>query len=391
MAYEAIRQARLLEIRDELRRRGLTRDRILAEARIEDVTDVFQGTKSKVIRRALAAGGRVLALKLPGFHGLLGVEVQPGRRFGTELADYARFWGGVGGIFHSDELPGYGITAQELDRVFEKLGARRGVDAVVIVADEERKAKKALEAVLERAAYAAEGIPRETRAAQEDGTTRYMRPQPGAARMYPETDIPPVEVTEELLREAEKLVPEPPHVKLEKLVKRYGLSRDQAQQLIRDVRLDLFERLASRYSGSVPASFIAGIITNVLRMLRHEGVPVENIDDSSIEELVSLVAQGKLPRDYETAARVLKAVAESPGKSVAAVVEELGLGMASMEEILRVVDEAVRQMEAEIRERGMRAFGKVMGRVMSVLRGRADGRLVAEIVRKRIEQIAGGA
>jgi glutamyl-tRNA(Gln) amidotransferase subunit E len=389
VAYEAIRQARLLEIRDELKRRGLTRDRILAEAKIKDVTEVFRKTRSKIIRRALASGGKVLALKLPGFHGLLGVEVQPGRRFGTELADYARFWGGVGGIFHSDELPGYGITEEELNEVFKELGAAKGRDAVVIVADEERKARKALEAVLERAAYAVEGIPRETRAAQDDGTTRYMRPQPGAARMYPETDIPPVEVTEEMLREAEKLVPEPPHVKLEKLVTRYGLSREQAQQLLMDIRLDLFEALASKYADKVPPTFIAGLITNVLRMLRHEGIPVDNIDDRHIEELVKLVAEGKLPRDFETSAKLLAAVARDPRKSIEQLVEEMGLGMATMDEVVAVIDRVIEELKAEISEKGMKAFGKVMGRVMSVLRGRADGRTVAEIVRKKITELVG--
>ncbi len=386
VAYEAIRQARLLEIRDELRRRGLTKEKVFKEAVMADVTDLFRNTKSKIIRKALTSGGRVLALKLPGFHGLLGVEVQPGRRFGTELADYARFWGGVGGIFHSDELPGYGITSEELDKVYEKLGARKGFDAIVLVADEERKARKALEAVLERAAEAVEGIPRETRAALEDGTTRYMRPQPGAARMYPETDVPPVEITEELLREAERIKPKPPHVKLRELMEKYGLSGDLARQLLRDIRLDLFEKLASKYGAKVPATFIAGIIVNVLRKLKHEGVDIEAISDAAIEEAVKLIAEDKLARDYELLEKLFTEHAKT-GKPLKTLVEEMGIRRASIEEVEQIVDQVVEELRGEIKARGMKAFGKIMGRVMSRLRGRVDGKTVAEIVRKKIEEL----
>ncbi len=382
VAYEALRQYRLLQIRDELRSRGV-KPEDLDNVEIVDVTDVFRGTKSRVIRRALSRGGRVLAVKLPGFHGILGVEVQPGRRFGTELADYARFWGGVGGLFHTDELPAYGITSEEVEKLYEKLGARKGWDAIVIVADEERKARKALEAVVERAKQALIGVPRETRAALEDGTTRYMRPQPGAARMYPETDIPPFEITEDVLKEAEALVPEPPEKKLEKL-KSYGLSDELAQQVLRDIHLDLIEKLIEEFRGRVPATLIASTFTNILRSLRHEGVDVEAIPEHAYRELFSMIAEGRLAKD--AIPDVLKFLAENPGSNVSEAIEKLGLGGVSLEEVEREVEKILDQLEGELREKGERIFGKVMGRVMAKYRGRVEGRVVAEIVKRRIRE-----
>ncbi len=382
VAYEALRQYRLLQIRDELRARGV-KPEDLDNVEIVDVTEVFGGTRSKVIRRALSRGGRVLAVKLPGFHGILGVEVQPGRRFGTELADYARFWGGVGGIFHTDELPGYGITREEVEKLYEKLGARKGWDAIVLVADEERRARKALEAVVERAKQALIGVPRETRAALEDGTTRYMRPQPGAARMYPETDIPPIEVTEDILREAEKLVPEPPEKKLEKL-KSYGLSEELAKQVLRDIHLDLVERLLEEFRGKVPATLIASTFVNTLRSLRHEGLDVEAIPEERYHELFAAVAEGRIPKD--AVPEVLRFLAQNPGATVDEAVEKLGLGGVSLEEVEREVDRILDQLGDELREKGERIFGKVMGRVMARFRGRVEGRVVAEIVKKKIAE-----
>ncbi len=389
--YEAVRQYRLLEIREELKRRGLSPEEVKEAAKIVDVTGAFKKTKSKVIRRALRSGGVVLAVRLRGFHGLLGVEVQPGRRFGTELADYARFWGGVGGLFHSDELPAYGITEEELERVYEALGAVKGVDAVVMVADKERNARKALEAVIERALYAFKGVPKETRAAREDGTTRFMRPQPGAARMYPETDIPPLEVTEELLEEARRIKPPLPQEKLAELERRYRLSDELAKQLLRDPRLDLFERLAEKYGDKIPPSFIASLFTNILRSLAREGVPVENIHDEQLDAALAAVAEGRIAKD--ALGELLAYLARNPDKSVESAIKELGISTVSREEVERLVEEAVEALKEEILVRGHRALSKVMGRVMPKLRGKVDGRLVAQIAREKIEEVlsqAGG-
>ena len=324
-------------------------------------------------------------MALYGFKGLLGVEVQPGRRFGTELADYARFWGGVGGLFHSDELPAYGITSDEVRRVYEALGADESRDAIVIVADTGDKPRKALEAVVERAVQALYGIPPETRAAQEDGTTRFMRPQPGAARMYPETDIPPLEVTNDIISEAEKIKPPSPAEKLKELQERYKLSPDLANQLLRDQHLAFFEELASRYADKVPASFIASIFTNILRSLAREGIPVDNVDEAKIEEVIRAVAEGRIAKD--AVPEVIKYLAENPGSSVNEAIDKLGLGAVDQSLVEKMVEEAVEALRPEIEQRGLKALSKVMGRVMPKLRGRVDGKLVAEIARRKIKEL----
>ena len=196
---EVQRQLALLDISDELKRRGAG---AIGE-KIIDVTEVFSNTSSNVIRKALRAGGRVLAVKLPKFAGIVGKEVQPGRRFGTELADHAKLYGKVGGIFHTDELPGYGISDEETAGSRSATGADEN-DAVVFVASDKERAEAALKAVVDRVNQALDGVPEETRRALPDGTTEYSRPLPGAARMYPETDIPPVVISPERINKIKK-------------------------------------------------------------------------------------------------------------------------------------------------------------------------------------------
>ncbi|MEF8829664.1 MAG: Glu-tRNA(Gln) amidotransferase subunit GatE, partial [Haloarcula sp.] len=182
---EVRRQVELLDIAEEL----AERDASVGEPR--DVTEVFEDTGSGVIESALSSGGGVRGLLLSGFDGLVGREIQPDRRLGTELSDHAKRHG-AGGIFHTDELPAYGVTEAEVEALRDAVGAGPE-DAVAIVADDPETAELAIDAVAERAETALEGVPEETRDANEDATSRYLRPLPGAARMYPETDVPPVE------------------------------------------------------------------------------------------------------------------------------------------------------------------------------------------------------
>ena len=105
---EVRRQVELVEIADELDER----DAAVGEP--ADVTDVFEDTESGVIGGALDNGGEVHAVLLDGFDGLVGREIQPDRRLGTEFSDHAKRHG-AGGIFHTDELPAYGVTESEVE------------------------------------------------------------------------------------------------------------------------------------------------------------------------------------------------------------------------------------------------------------------------------------
>ncbi|MEM2453633.1 MAG: Glu-tRNA(Gln) amidotransferase subunit GatE, partial [Ignisphaera sp.] len=119
---ETRRLVGLLMIKEELGKRGAKGEEILSQKPI-DITEYLKMCNSRLIQEGLKKGYKVYAIKLPYFGGLLGVELQTGRRFGTELADYARQWAGVKGIIHSDELPGYGINEDVVNKIFKLLEA----------------------------------------------------------------------------------------------------------------------------------------------------------------------------------------------------------------------------------------------------------------------------
>jgi len=377
--YEVQRQLTLLKMRDELKARGLKEGDINDE--MVNVTSVFDKTGCHVIRRALEQNKGVWAINLPKFGGFLRRELMPGIRFGRELADTAHFWGRVGGIFHTDELPAYGITDAEVHQLRQLMKAEPQ-DAIVFVADTQENAFDALKAVLERAREAVKGVPGETRAANPDGTTRYMRPRPGAARMYPETDVPPVQVTEEWLQRLRACLPELPEEKMERLMREYGLNPKLARQVLDSDYTELFEEVARETH--VSPTTIAVALTETLKALKREGVEIDKISDEQIKGLFHLVDSGEAAK--EALPDILTWLAKHEEATAKEAVEDLGLAMISGEELEAIVENLIKENAGLIKERGKGAFGPLMGMIMKEVRGRVKAEEVDKILRKKLEK-----
>ena len=375
--YEVQRQLNLIKISEELKKGGVKGEEIKEE--FFDVTDVFKQTKCKVIRKALDKKQQVLALKLPKFKVFLKRELMPNFRLGTEMADRARFWGKVGGIFHTDELPAYGITAEEIEELRKATEAKEQ-DAIVFVADSPENSKDALEAVIERAREAIKGVPEETRAPNPDGTTRYMRPRPGAARMYPETDIPPTQITEDYTKRASLLLPELPEQKLERLTKDYGLNQKLAKQILDSEYSELFETIIKE--SDVSPITVAAFLTETLRALKRDGVQIEKVSENKMREIFRSISSGELTK--EALPEIFSWLSKHEDESIQEAINGLGLKIISKEELEKIVDAIIEANKGLVEERGAKTFGILMGMVMKEVRGKASTTLVSELLKKKL-------
>ena len=364
---EVHRQVELLDIADTLQERGAS----VGDPR--DVSSVFAETDSGVVGSALADGGVAHAVPLFGFDGLVGREILPDRRLGTEFADHAKRHG-AGGIFHTDELPAYGVTEAEVATLRDAVGAGPD-DAVALVADDPETADLAIDAVAERATTAIAGVPEETRDALEGGRTRYLRPLPGAARMYPETDVPPVEPDASSI--------EPPELLTEK-VERYTAEHDLdpalAEQVAYSERMPLFERAVEM---GVDPTLAADTLESTVTELRRDDVAVERVTDAQFEGVFELLAAGELAT--EGVPDLLSALAAEPGLSAETAAKQEGLGSAGRETVREAVREVVERNEQQVKEEGMGAFSALMGECMGALRGKADGDVVSDVLREEIQ------
>ncbi|MCD1296218.1 Glu-tRNA(Gln) amidotransferase GatDE subunit E [Methanocella sp. CWC-04] len=373
---EVGRQLMLLEIMDELIKRNA---RVSEE--IVDISDVLKNTTSKVVKKALSSGGVAYAIRLSGFKGLIGKEIQTNRRLGSEFSDRAKRASGVGGIFHIDELPNYGITQEEVDAIVKKLDLGPQ-DAFVMVADKEKKAKMAMQAVMRRAKEAMIGIPEETRGPLPNGNTEYMRPLPGRARMYPETDILSEEITEKMILSIKQDLPELLTEKKERFMKEYGLNEELAGHIAFSVSNDLFEEIVKAYGNP---TLVARTMHGTLTELRRDGVPVENITDEHLKDVFMLVSEGKASK--EAIPGMLTEIAKEPGRKAEDILKKLGISIMSEEEVEKIIGDIVMSKKDFVREKGDAAQSGLMGLAMSQLRGKADGKLINRILKEKINEV----
>jgi glutamyl-tRNA(Gln) amidotransferase subunit E len=371
---EVSRQTVLLAVAGELRRRGAS----LGPATVVDLTSALDPVASGPLAASSRKGGPILGLRLPGFAGLLRAPAGSDERLGRELADQARSVG-LRGLLHSDELPAYGLDDRHVEKIRIALGAGPK-DAFVLLTDPDRaKAAAALDRVAQRAAAAIDGIPGETRDPLPDGRTRFSRPLPGRERMYPETDIAPIAVTEEHLARLASRLPEPLSVLRDRLTRETGLASELVAQLVAAGESDTFEELVRRGHG--PAIVARLLVQDLPSLPPREGEEPAAFPLRLLDELLRAQEAGAFAK--EGIPNVLAELAHG-APEVAVAIQRAGLSGFSSEELERLVERVVGDNASMVRERGDAAFSPLMGDVMREVRGRRDGQEVAAAVRRAI-------
>jgi len=378
--FEAKRQHFLMKVAEVLRSRGISVEDAVGE--VKELNDVFKQTSSKIIKKVLDAGGAVVGLALRGFKGLLKLEEYPNIRLGKEFADLVRFYG-IGGIFHSDELPAYGISEDEVAKVREALKVG-DEDAFILIAGERSVLEDAVEAVIERARAAVKGVPPETRGPTPEGTTRFIRPRPGPARMYPETDIPPLPISKERIERLRTLIPKPWDEVVKEYATKYSLSEKLAAQICDSEYLTLFEEVVRETS--VQPSYVAATLTETLVNLSRLGLKVETLSNTTLKEVFKLVDEGKISKEGVPA--ILEKILRGEAKNPKEAAEQLGLTPLSEEEVKRKVVELVERNRQLIKSKGHGAFSALMGELMRDLRGRVDGKKLSLLLQEEIKRVA---
>jgi glutamyl-tRNA(Gln) amidotransferase subunit E len=363
---EVQRQQSLLTIRDELIQRKAS-----VHDNSQNVGDLFKETKSTVLKKAK----RIYALRLEGFSGLVGREIQPDRRLGSEMSDYAKKCG-VGGIFHTDELPAYGVTDDEVARLRVRMNAGDQDCVVIVAAVNDTQAACALNQVIIRAQRAlSEGpVPEETRKMLDDGSSAYMRPLPGAARMYPETDVLPVIIDDE--RWNATIVPELLTEKTLRFSVTYEIDPNYATQLALSEKLPLFERALAE---GIKPKLAAFTILSTCTELRREGVAIEKIPDTDYLATWHAVESGRAAK--EAIPVLFRGLAS--GSTFEEVIRKLAPAV-SYEELESIIKKIIADRSDFVVQKGIAALGPLMGVVMTEVRGSVDGKIVSEILKKEI-------
>ncbi len=353
---EVLRQYNLLEIKKELEKRSLER----FEKNSKEVTLIFKNSESKIIADLINRGGKVYAIVLPKFSGLLKKEICSGKTFGRELSEYAKAYG-TKGMIHTDE----DLNKYRLDKEFaelKKIFKAKEEDLIVIIAEQKEICEKAIDSIYERALYCLTGIPEETRIPNHnDATSSYARPLPGSHRMYPETDVPNISITKKMM-ESIKL-PELINEKIERFSKVYKIDKGLAKEIIKE-GFD-FERYIREYK-SIEPKFIAHFLIEYPKEIKKRYNKEIDIE-KNISEILKRLNKKEISKD---------------------AVFEILIDIADNKKIdyskYSKLDDSVieREIKKIISENKDLPFNALIGKVMNKLRGKAEGERIFEICKK---------
>ena len=375
--YEAKRQHGLLVISKKIQEKDW---RFTSEDK-KDITELFSKCKSKIIQNAIKKNQKIIAVSFKNMAGMFGFSPYEGIRLGKEVAELVRFFG-IGGVFHSDELPNYGVEESDLDEL-KKFAQIKENDAFLILASPQEKMQTIVEQIILRIEHIRDkGIPIDTRLATQSGETKFLRPRPGAARMYPETDIPPIIITKEELSEAENNIPKSWDDSIKELETKYKINPQLAEQIFDSRYIGLFEKIIQDIN--INPTFVASILCSSITNLERSGLDPNLLKNQEIFKLFQLLEEGKIAK--ESIEIIFENIMAGRSETVEQAMKNTSIQSVNEDDLEKIIEDIVENNNEIIKNQKERAIGPLMGIAMKELRGKASGETINKILLKNIKK-----
>ncbi len=376
--YEAKRQQGLLEISKKLKKRNWIHDK---EKDRKDITELFTKCKSKIIQSAIKKQQKIFAISFINMGEMFGYTPYEGIRLGKEIAELVRFFG-IGGVFHSDELPNYGIEKIDIENLREFLKINEK-DAFLILATTKEKIHIVIDQIISRIEFIKNnGIPIDTRLATINGETKFLRPRPGAARMYPETDIPPIIISNEELENAKKNIPKSWDESLLELQKKYTLNLQLAEQIFDSRYIELFEKIVRKVK--INPTFIVSILCSTITNFERNGLNSKLLKNEEIEKSFQLLDEGEIAK--ESIEIIFENIMAGKSQSTQEAMKNTSIEAVNESDVEEIIKKIVENNQEIVKNQKERAVGPLMGIAMKELRGKASGELVNNLLLKNIKK-----
>ena len=379
--FEATRQHGLKIISDKIKEKEIALEAINKISDVFPVTELLKDCNSKIIKDSLQNKNQIKAIRMKKFGGLIGFEPYPDIRLGKEIGQLVRFFG-IGGVFHSDELPNYGIDDSDIYKIRNLLTLDEN-DAFLIIAGNIPSLDFAVESIINRINDARNGPPAETRAATTTGETVFLRPRPGASRMYPETDIPTIQITKDEIDLAKSKVPKPWAESLLDIQNKYKINAQLSEQIFDSEYFTLFEKICG--DGKSSPNFVASVLCSTITNLQRKGLNAKLLKPDEISNTFELLKKKEITK--ESIEIVFEQIMSGKVLTALDAVEKASITQLSQSDLEKILDEIIEKNYDKIKEDGMRSVSAIMGVVMKEVRGKTSGSLVNELTTKKIKAI----
>ncbi len=373
---EALRQKALLDMRDAIKSRGISRKSLVLTK--HDLTSELSSTKSAPIRDALDTGGTVKCAKLAGFAGLLNHPTQPGKTFASELIGRIRVIACLDkmpNIFYTDLTDESDLTQEEWTRI-KAISDCKLTDAAIVVWGADEDVETALEEIKFRALDAIRGVPNETRQDIGNGITDFERILPGPDRMYPDTDLPPIPISKERLDRIESNLPERSW-DTEQRWHELGIRDDIIRPLVISGRRGIFDRIIS--SCEVDPNEVGTTITQTIKSLRRKDLDTARITDDDLVEVFTAFSSGQFTREVIPTLLTELCQSDNP-KSMADTITGHDFSPISENQLREIISDEIAKASERNFANDSQRLEFVMGTTMRRIVGRVRGESVREIL-----------
>ena len=344
-----------------------------------DITEIMQECNSNIIKKSIEKQDKIFGIRIKKLKGILGFEPYSDIRLGKEIGQLVRFFG-IGGVFHSDELPNYGIENADIKRVTEKLDIQNE-DAFLIIAGGRNSVGFAIDSIINRIKISKNGPPAETRAATPNGDTIFLRPRPGASRMYPETDIPTVKVTDDELIKVRSNIPKSWEDSIKELEEKYLINNQLAEQIFDSEYFEIFEQICSQKQNS--PNFVVSILCSTITNLERSGLNSSLLSNEHIKKTFELLEQEKINK--ESIQIIFEQIMSKKANGVLQALENASISQLTEDELDEILNKIIQENIDKIKQEQMRALSGIMGIAMKEVRGKASGKIINQKLKEKIQ------
>jgi len=326
-------------------------------------------------------GYTVVAIALPAFHGILSHFTQPEKSFTNELADRLKVIACIErpNITSSEDLDAP-LSENDTTKLASQLKASPD-DAIVLIWGPPDDIPTAIETVEERCRMAFEGVPRETRRPLADGTTLFERVLPGADRMYPDTDSPPIPLDEAYIEKLRKNLPVDIWHRFQQLAQ-MQIPDDAHPYLLRRNLVPVVEAIANL---GFPPRFVGTLLGHTLKRIEGKYPKHKDFSYSRLVDLFLYLKENKL--HHSLAKLMLPVVYQYPNMDFNSVLTSINFKRKTEEELLAPVDYLIEKFK-EIRiaknDKPQNVVNWVMGQLHKQALGNIDPALLHSKIKQRI-------
>lgn len=209
-----------------------------------------------------------------------------------------------------------------------------------------------------------------------------MRPLPGAARMYPETDVEPIIIDRDKIERIKENLPELIDHRTERYIKDYLISEELASLISRSKNYRFFEDVVNKYN--LPPTTVIRTLEIIPQELKRNNIPVENITKNHFISLFRIIQSKEIAK--EGIPQILEFLAKNPDKSVEDAIKYIGLNTVDLADIEEYIDKIIEEKRDLLINKRDLSFSPLMGVVMKEFRGKVDGKKISDILKRKIDE-----